>query len=437
MRPDFDWTPLPRGGGRAPAPRRRGRNANSGHPGGGSGHTGGAGRDFEWHPTPLRRAPSGGGGGGGGGGGSWLARARDAVVNSTPIIGGIKQGFDLLPESDIHDLPESARPEPEPLPDWLKGGIFDPDATPEAKAERAADFRLDERKEREQALNFSQGPKPTSRPKQRGQVDRMSWEEYNALSDKQRAAVDFNTMLVSAVRKDRKNQDDYDPSKEQQHIYDLSVEKMFGDDRGSDMYAPETLSVLKQIKYTDSNADLDDFLGLRAAITAKDLKHIGTSTAPGAVSQSGAGDVQIDRMNLSQELADRTQKLEQSLTKGRQLLQSMNATAAVERNFDLRGLGGLPNEAPPSLGFGQGEVDVYFQQAFDALANKANTKDAGEIIDVVQSELSPDEFQAFQTFSDTRSGNAARYGDQLGTDPKVTYRSPQEFRDLFVDNGGQ
>jgi hypothetical protein len=266
----------------------------------------------------------------------------------------------------------------------------------------------------------------------------MSWEEYNALSEKQRAAVDFNTLLVKAVSKDNASQKIYDPTLDEKMAYEKGVEHIFGDDaKQPDEYAPETLSLLQQINYHDDAGELDDFLGLKAAITEEDLKHITVAAPANAVAFSGADQPQVDRIELTQQLADQTQRLEASLAKGTKMLQSINATANLERNTILNMVGGIPNKPPQPLGYGAGEVDTYFKQAFDALANQANTKDKDEILGVINQDLSPDELQAFKSYSDTRVGNAERFDLPLGEEKGVTYRSPEEFRDLLGIGGGR
>jgi hypothetical protein len=45
--------------------------------------------------------------------------------------------------------------------------------------------------------------------------------------------------------------------------------------------------------------------------------------------------------------------------------------------------------------------------------------------------LPPEEFDAFLAYADARSGNAARYGLDLGDAEDVKYRSPEKFRELL------
>jgi len=277
--------------------------------------------------------------------------------------------------------------------------------------------------------------------KPHGEVEAMTWEEYNALPSAERAAVDFNTMLVRAVRRDHKLQDDYDPNKQQRQTYDRAVEKMFGQDGGSEDYAPETMAVLRQIHFADSASDLDDFLGLKAAITAKDLKNYDqapTNLLTESVA-AAANPVQVDRSALQQVLVQGTEQMQGAVAKSQSLLATMNKTSIIDRNEDVaRFLGGIAKAPGLDLGFGApkttesgapADVNTYFQQMFDQAAT--GHKSADEIKQAVSLDLSPSEGDAFMRYLNTRSGNAARYNVDLGDAQGVKYKSPEEFRKMF------
>ncbi len=291
----------------------------------------------------------------------------------------------------------------------------------------------------EQALN-----KPIAK-----QVDRMTAAEYEALSPLERAAVDFNGMLVQAVRKDRHNQDEYSPTKQQRAIYDQSVEKIFGEDGSSEMYAPETLGLLRQLDFKDDAGDLDDFLGLTAAIRTEDLPDLARSSAPPAVTggvaeDSRLSDTDFDQLALQRNLAESTQTLQSALVRGNELLQTLGAMARVERSNDVtRNLGGLPNQVNATLGYGtavddRGELtlDGYFQQSFDRLAAKDGVSTESKLA-ALNADLSGEEFQAFLNYAAERAGTAERYGIELGSGEGVKYLKPEEFRELLSGKKGK
>lgn len=292
-----------------------------------------------------------------------------------------------------------------------------------------------------------------------GEVQRMTWEQYNALPPRERAAVDFNTMLVRASRRDHKLQDDYDPNKQQKATYATAVEKMFGEDGGSELYAPETLAVLQQIHFKDDASDLDQFLGLKAAITANDLKHLDTKPIVqdemlgGPIGQStdpitSPNPVQLDRASLAQTLANNTEKMQLALAQGNQVLATMNQTALTIRNEDVgRFLGGIAKGPADVLGFGEpktypetGEpkdLNTYFQQMFDRAASGKQTPaqiKTGLDNDVAAGIISQSDRDAFQTYAKTRADNASRYDVPLLDGKKV--KTPEEFRKQFGLNEG-
>jgi hypothetical protein len=300
------------------------------------------------------------------------------------------------------------------------------------------------RAQRERAIGVD---RPAEKPRPISEMtERMTPEEYAALTPLQRAGVDFNGMLAGAVRKDRHA--DYQPTETQQETYNLAVKKMFGEDGGSEQYAPETLALLRQIGYQDENADLDDFLQLKAAVGEKDLERIvaratneaGETVAGPPVQRHEDGTllnpVQLDRVALAGRLAQSTQMLQEKLAEGNALLQTMQATAKVTRGQDVAFLGGTYTEPNTMLGYGAAAddigdltVDGYFQQAFEALSRKENSRD--DILAVMNTKLSPQEIQAFMAYADNRATNALNYGVNLGTEKDVSYRSPEDFRKML------
>lgn len=280
-----------------------------------------------------------------------------------------------------------------------------------------------------------------------GDVERMTQEEYDALTDKERAAIDFNTMLVGATRRDRRQQDSYDPNQKQEGRYDRLVKEMFGEDGGSQKFAPETVALLDQIGFKDQAADLDDFLGLKAAITEKDINNMGRLPGP-TLAQASMNEVQLDRLELTAGLAVKTDQMESALVEGNRMLATVGQTAGAARGEHVDMLGGDARDAQLSLGFGTPQfagdgspdnLDTYFQVMYDKLADAKGTR-RGEFqtgIDALHTDLSPQELSSFMEYADTRSSNADRYGIDLGDSSRVKYRSPEDFRKLLGLDGGK
>ena len=227
---------------------------------------------------------------------------------------------------------------------------------------------------------------------------------------------------------------------------------MFGSkDRGSDdLYAPETMSVLKQINFQDRNADLDDFLSLKVAITDEDLKSIdipgSTNTAgtqrPDLPPREGESNKIAD---VQSKLAGKTQQLEQKLVNGNRLIADVQALTSSERSMILKELGGKPSTAGAKapIGFGPekwldkpggepGDLNTYFIKAFDQLAGNrdANTSE-GEVLGAVREVTLTERGLPMENFIDyvnDRTQVAGQYDQKLGLTKGAPYRSPRGLR---------
>ena len=103
-------------------------------------------------------------------------------------------------------------------------------------------------------------------------VKELSWEEYDALSPRARAAVDANTILLAAVRQDAESAL---PSSQGDADYLRGVEALFGKEGGSDTYAPNTLKALQDLGISNvETGDLDQYLSGGALLRENDLPGI-------------------------------------------------------------------------------------------------------------------------------------------------------------------
>jgi hypothetical protein len=318
--------------------------------------------------------------------------------------------------------------------------IFSRDDRDEEKAKQDAE---DERAKREEILGITTGALATTPDLIKDQVKRLTDEEYARLTTRQRAAVDFNTLLSSAVRKDLKRQEQYKNVGDQAKLqYETNVENMFGEDHGSDLYAPETMAVLRQLKLDDPNDDLDDYLGLKVAITENDLKDLtDKQPAPNYAIEGRTSEATRDKMPVVEGLVDKTLDLQEKLTRGQQMLQSFKATAAAEirESGDLARMGVEPRGGKPAIGFmpakfnEQGEptdLNSYFQKSFDLLSSTAQEKNRSEILKQVTEFLHPDELESFLAYADARTRNTRLYGSDLGLG-EGEYSTPKELRKLL------
>jgi hypothetical protein len=313
------------------------------------------------------------------------------------------------------------------------------------------------RAKREMAMNTSakvaKGGEPPAEGQPVGKVKPMSWEEYEALSPRARAAVDFNTMLVTAVNKDKASQKQYETSadKQERAQYEVGVQEMFGDERGSDLYAPETMAVLQQIKFKDPQADLDDFLGLKAAITEDDLKTIDDNfitknqpaelpdkiAAPKTLANSADPGVrnpltenQQERREMVMGLALGTERaIDQQMSKAQGVLQNFQATAYAERSESVGFLGGTPSTVELAPGYGDDQLSQMIQSAYTQLTTSdPNSPEIQSMLtDLSKGRRAGDpEARQFYDYLSTRVDQNKTYGTPLGGED-VKYRSAEQL----------
>ena len=278
--------------------------------------------------------------------------------------------------------------------------------------------------------------------------------QYDELSPEQRAAVDFNRMLISAVHKDRKMQDKYDMSDLERSKYDESLAQVFGEDAPKpDMLAPETLGVLRQVGFHDDAATLDDFLSLNAAIGRKQIERMAPENiqlanehtgplAPGSNPAPGlsvtANEKDREKFDLAQTLAYDTGSMQAAMAKTQPLLATITDVAKLERNDDVTAMGGVANKVKPTVGYGDAQYDQngvpqdlnsYFQLAFEKIASKE--KDPKAVLADANSILTPEEFSQFHSYMANRAINAQRYELPLGANPEAKYMKPEQFIKLL------
>lgn len=267
-------------------------------------------------------------------------------------------------------------------------------------------------------------------------------EQYNKMTPRQRAAVDFNTLLANAVENDLSKQGKYGESitDPQRKKYDEIVESMFGKDRGSDLYAPETVAVLRNVfdasggadnlrSNMDSLADLDDFLGLKVAITEDDLGAL----AKGTEANVGRGSIlsrqNMGRSDIVNDIADQAYKMQTVLAKGGDLLQTFSATAQRNLMGEVEQYGGTPTAPKAAPGYGTGEVDALFDQYFTYLADAdpSAPKPADFIADL-ESQVGAEGIKEFFNYADNRSRTALEFGQDLAKVQGHEYRTAEDFR---------
>lgn len=289
-------------------------------------------------------------------------------------------------------------------------------------------------------------PKKT-KPKKTYQMTR---EDYNNLGPEQRAAVDFNTLLIRAREKDiRSNaKGRYDASPTELAVYEKAVEDMFGESGGSELYAPETLGVLSSLDYEPTEGekkgdDLDDFLQLKAVIREKDLKDMGRPVTPPAGSDQQVV-TQLDMLSaeaqenepndLQQTMIAATTNMRAAMESTYGVIKNFRAAAGLARSADVDQYGGL-NTLPAAgkiLGYdGSPSDEEYFRLAFDTMAHPQS--DPETIVHYLKDVdgLDDKKIAALMEYADKRSQLALDYDTALGASKKIPYITASEFRQKF------
>ena len=244
-------------------------------------------------------------------------------------------------------------------------------------------------------------------------VKQLSWDEYDALTPQERAAVDFNGALFDASEKDQaaglKGSDD---------DYTQALRKVFGGNASADTYAPNTLALLDEIGYSDMGGSIDNFLKQGAAISTDDFAKL---QGTGVLSKE-AQDSADYRTRYVRDVANRTNTtLNDLLSKGQSLLQGMQETA--------QSYGSSAEQLPATPGWGDDHTDD-FSQLFDYTSRA----DTDFTMDDLQSTADQSGFDLndYLAYADSRmreyQQRSNRYGAVLGTDDSVTYASIPQLR---------
>jgi hypothetical protein len=278
-----------------------------------------------------------------------------------------------------------------------------------------------------------QGPHQPGRGVGVPETKPMSWEEYNALTDRQRAAVDFNTQLAGAVQRDIRMDRKARESGETPEItgpYAKVVNEMFGEDGGSTIKAPETVALLRQIMFEDQNADLDDFLNMNMAVTAGALTTLVPKTDKNPDGFEGS-DTQKEIIKLSRDLAKQSDKMQKAVVTSQNLINSVGDTVAAQRYDAVRMLGGQPKKMKVELGYGNTSDDDAFRRTFDVLADKGQDPSGAGLLSKAQAYMGPEYWSKFVQYAESRIRASADYGIPLGQNEAVRYRTPDEYRVLL------
>jgi hypothetical protein len=236
-------------------------------------------------------------------------------------------------------------------------------------------------------------------------VEVISWDEYSALPAQQRAAIDANTLLYKAINADRSSGAVVNDETDKEYL--SGVEALFGAQRGSRTYAPETLKTLQLLGISGNEggvSDLDDYLNQSALLTRDDLNLIGGATPDESV--RGQNALQFSQAALK--------GISSQLAQGNSLLSGIQAEDT--RNTELNDLFELLSKRQNYDQFGDGAGDIF----------SAFLQDNPDIDETTMTRYFEDRLNAFD------------YGTAAGlTEGGVPdgYVSPAEFRSRYYTKG--
>ena len=97
----------------------------------------------------------------------------------------------------------------------------------------------------------------------------LNWKTYEEMTDDQKAAIDFNTVLLESTQEDLEKKVKLAGDKRTK--YDETVKKLFGEGGGSDVVAVNTVNLLSELDMDVVGQDLDEYLSGERAFDDKEI----------------------------------------------------------------------------------------------------------------------------------------------------------------------
>lgn len=264
----------------------------------------------------------------------------------------------------------------------------------------------------------------------------LTWDEYNAMSDAQRKAVDANTMLLAARERDLANPKLLkDLDEETRTAYEERAGTMFKEGYGSAYYAPETVALLESWGLgNDHKYDLDEYLSLERGVDAEEIKGLDLKGAdswksekPGDFLSMGAiKSTDYGRIEEAGKLVMQT--LQQEDVWGQ--VDAVRKLAGINRGSDIPY--GYANDASSAmeseLAFGYNQL---YNRALDVMGSDAfydSMMEASQGVD-----WTDENWDALMDYMDRRTRKDIQAGTDYGTGRA---RDAQGIRDMLgLDSG--
>jgi hypothetical protein len=243
----------------------------------------------------------------------------------------------------------------------------------------------------------------------------LTEEGYQALSADQKAAVDFNTLLVEARERDLGQEWNLTP--EERKEYDRRVNEIFGPQGGSQTVAPTVVSLLNSIDFKAVGQDLDEYLSLERAITADKLKDFTLGDSELKLLEGGTkyADVRTpENLSAVEDTAVAQSKafIEKAMQDANTVLWDFESTMGntlswMDVDTSAAPLGyGLPGTRTDE---NSALMDQWLQGSYSALASgKASLEDV--FADMEANKFTDENKQGFFNYVDRRTKQEAQYG---------------------------
>jgi hypothetical protein len=262
----------------------------------------------------------------------------------------------------------------------------------------------------------------------------MTADAFAALSEDQRRAVEFNTLLLDAREQDLKTQQALTGADLEQYNKDVDI--IFGMGGGSNVVAPNTVKMLKGLGMELQGQDLDDFLSGEAAVQLNELLEFQLPQTPNMIikptGQTGMNQDLVDfAYGRSAENRDRVTAV--AIRKAGELIDAALKRQDIQQpdwvGTVWEGLG-IQKDKPVGWNSDRTQDDPLFQQeqfyqgAYNYLRNPANADLNGFWNSVKSAGLNEQEIDELFKYVDTRAqwekrtgftAEGARVGDDVRT----------------------
>jgi hypothetical protein len=243
----------------------------------------------------------------------------------------------------------------------------------------------------------------------------LTEEGYQALSADQKAAVDFNTLLVEARERDLGQE--WNLTADERKEYDTRVNDIFGPQGGSKTVAPSVVNLLKSIDFKAVGQDLDEYLSLERSVTADKLKDftLGDSELKLLEGNTKYADVRTpENLSAVEDTAVAQSKafIEKAMQDANTVLWDFESTMGNTLSWM-----NVDTSAAP-LGYGQpgtrldensALMDEWLQGSYTALASGSVTLE-DVFKDMEANKFTDEDKQGFFNYVDQRTKQQAQYG---------------------------